>query len=135
MQCWKNSSFDTFTHIEMKRILVPMQFFCICSWINLSKKYLNSSSTSKASSVQIMCLKWSSLLVLTTILVGSQAYQSLMDLETDSRLLSRQRRFLIPNVTSDWTFTVRFSLAFPLEGLDTTFDGNVPFSMTFNLNR
>ena len=99
------------------------------------EKYWNSSSASKASSVQIMYLKWSSLLVLTTILVGSQAFQSLMDLETDSRLLSRQRRFLIPNVTSDWTFTVRFSLAFPLEGLDTSFDGNVPFSMKFNLNR
>ena len=86
-------------------------------------------------SESVMWSKWSSFLVLTTILVGSEAYQSLIDLETDSRLLSRQRRFLIPNVTSDWTFTVKFTLKFPLEGLDTTFDGNVPFPFSFNLNR
>ena len=83
-----------------------------------------------------MWLRCSSFLVLTSVLVLSEAYQSLMDLDSDShRLLSRQRRFLIPNITSDWTFTIRFSLAFPLEGLDTTFDGNVPFSFAFNLAR
>ena len=83
-----------------------------------------------------MWLSCSSFLVLTTVLVLSEAYQSLMDLDSDShRLLSRQRRFLIPNITSDWTFTVKFTLKFPLEGLDTTFDGNVPFPFSFNLAR
>ena len=77
---------------------------------------------------------WLFLAILVHDTVGFSG-QSLVDLETDSRLLSRQRRFLIPNVTSDWTFTVKFSLKFPLEGLDTTFDGNVPFPFSFNLNR
>ena len=81
-----------------------------------------------------MWLGCSSLLVISTALALSEAYQSLMDLESDSRLLSRQRRFLIPNITSDWTFEVTFTLTFPLEGLDTTFDGNVPFPFAFNLN-
>lgn len=45
---------------------------------------------------------------------------------------SRQRRFVIPQINKDWRFTVKFTLKFPLEGLDTSFDGNVPFSFEFN---
>lgn len=56
------------------------------------------------------------------------AFSSLSQVETNSR----QRRFVIPQANSDWTFTVKFTLKFPLEGLDTNFDGNVPFSFTFN---
>ena len=49
--------------------------------------------------------------------------------------LSRKRRFLAPNAASDWTFKVLFSLSFPLEGLDTSFYGEVPFAFTFNPSR
>ena len=63
------------------------------------------------------------------------AFSSLAELESDSKLLSRHRRFFIPNVTSDWTFTVKFTLGFPLEGLDTSFSGSVPFSFDFNPSR
>ena len=63
------------------------------------------------------------------------AFSSLAELESDSKLLSRQRRFLIPNVTSDWTFTVKFTLVFPLECLETSLTGSVPFSFDFNPSR
>ena len=49
--------------------------------------------------------------------------------------LSRKRRFLAPNAASDWTFKVTFNLAFPLDGLDTSFSGEVPFAFTFNPSR
>ena len=49
--------------------------------------------------------------------------------------LSRKRRFLAPNSASDWTFKVTFNLAFPLDGLDTSFSGEVPFAFTFNPSR
>ena len=32
-------------------------------------------------------------------------------------------------------FIVTFNLAFPLEGLDTTFSGEVPFAFAFNPSR
>jgi len=78
---------------------------------------------------------WSlaALLLFSSISVkDTLAFSSLAELESDSKLLSRQRRFLIPNVTSDWTFTVKFTLVFPLEGLDTSLTGSVPFSFDFN---
>ena len=81
---------------------------------------------------------WSlgALLLFSSISIkNTLAYSSLAELESDSKLLSRQRRFLIPNVTSDWTFTVKFTLAFPLEGLDTSFSGSVPFAFDFNPSR
>ena len=52
----------------------------------------------------------------------------------EDKILSRERRFIIPDPSSDWTFTVKFTLKFPLEGLDTNFDGNVPFPFKFNVN-
>ena len=81
---------------------------------------------------------WSlgALLLFSSISIkNTLAYSSLAELESDSKLLSRQRRFLIPNVTSDWTFTVKFTLVFPLEGLDTSLTGSVPFSFDFNPSR
>ncbi len=49
-----------------------------------------------------------------------------------SRVLSRKRRFSIPSQTG-WSLGASFSVSFPLEGLDTSFTGSVPFSYKFNV--
>ena len=76
-----------------------------------------------------------SITLLVILARNTYAFSSLTDLESDPKLLSRQRRFLVPNATDDWTFTVKFTLAFPLQGLDTDFSGSVPFSFDFNPSR
>ena len=53
----------------------------------------------------------------------------------NSEILSRHRRFFLPDVNNTWTFKARFSLVVPLIGLDTSFDGNVPFSFNYNAQR
>jgi hypothetical protein len=49
-----------------------------------------------------------------------------------SKVMTRKRRFAIPSQTG-WSFATSFSLTFPLQGLDTSFTGSVPFSYSFNL--
>ena len=56
----------------------------------------------------------------------------LKDNRNEHQVLSRNRRFLIPNVNSSWTFTVVFNLAVPVEGFDTTVSTSAPFSYKFN---
>ena len=79
---------------------------------------------------------WLLLAILIHAAVGYSG-KSLVDLEaseTDSRILHRQRRFLIPfgNSTTPWVFVIRLTLQFPLEGVDAKFDGNIPFTWTFD---
>jgi hypothetical protein len=71
--------------------------------------------------------------ILILLLIQSvMALKSMVELETNPpKILSRQRRFFAPQVTG-WTFTVKFTLAFPLEGLGTTLDANVPFPFKFD---
>ena len=76
-----------------------------------------------------------SIALLVIFVRNTWAFSSLANLESDPKLLSRQRRFLVPEANSDWTFKVDFKLNFPLEGLDTNFEGKVPFSFTFSPSR
>ena len=86
--------------------------------------------------LEISLVMWLlTLLKLVFLAKSVWAYSSLADSDTNLSLLSRQRRFLVPDAASDWTFTVKFTLVFPLEGLDSSFEGNVPFTFTFNPSR
>ena len=72
------------------------------------------------------------ILIHDTVGYGGKSLIDYEALETDSKLLNRQRRFVIPNNTVPWLFVVRFTLQFPIEGFDAKFDGNIPFTYTFD---
>merc|ERR1711971_772548 len=72
------------------------------------------------------------LALLAILAKSSLAFSSFGELQSNHTGLSRKRRFLAPNAASDWTFKVVFSLSFPLDGLDTSFYGELPFAFTFN---
>ena len=49
-----------------------------------------------------------------------------------SKVLTRKRRFLVPD-QAGWSLGASFSVTAPLQGLDTSFTGSVPFSYSFDL--
>ena len=79
-----------------------------------------------------MGIQHRALLILSALSYTLATHTGMTRLE--DKILSRERRFIIPDPSSDWTFELRFTLKIPIEDLDAEFEGKVPFRFKFNVN-
>lgn len=122
--------------------MLPLTSICISKLI-FSRIAISLGNQSNIKEVAIseqvsVRMKFSLLLQFLLVLICQQLCLANFLLEHEQqgndnvKVLSRKRRFLVPSTTG-WKFTTSFSVNFPLQGLDTSFTGSVPFSYSFNL--
>ena len=99
--------------------------------MDLASVYIKRETTSISPHLNFNYLNmWSVVLIATSFLVKSSFSSAFIE-SPNATVLSRQRRFTLPDASQDWTFTVKFVLDLPIAGLDTTLSSTLPFAYTF----